>query len=513
MITFEQYLNEFDAIEKMDLEYIDREVDPEREPVFNVFLNTREIVIPDGFKDLAVQWDHNAETVWFALDRYFDGVDLTELSYGVQFTNTIGENGFLPLTLRSTPDLSSFINGELMEGDSETFLVGWKITQDVTRVAGALSFSLRIFNIDRDTNILDYNISTNPVTANIKKGYFITDESNLAEPVADNLSYLVATIQDLYQNNQLKQVDYDLVSNKPKINGVTLQKALYTNKNNATVNNGIYLPISYKDLTDVPEVTVDYNELENKPTLNGVELSGAMTTESLGINIDVDNALLETSTNPVENQVVTAAINGLLARVGDIESEMGNMTFIPVSISSFVNDVNVAEIGDVVNEVKFDWNLTGNPVILTLNDEELDLSSRSLTLTENLAETKTYTLYAEDGKGNSDSAETSVEFTYAVFHGVSTIPAAFDSSFVNTLNKKLQASGADTITVDAGEGQYIYYCLPAVYDTPFFAVNGFTGGFSKVASIEYTNDYGVAIDYDIYQSDYANLGKTNVVIS
>ena len=51
--------------------------------------------------------------------------------------------------------------------------------------------------------------------------------------------------------------------------------------------------------------TNNYNQLSNKPQINGVALEGNKTSTELGINNEVDNALSKTSTNPVQNAVIT----------------------------------------------------------------------------------------------------------------------------------------------------------------------------------------------------------------
>ena len=62
------------------------------------------------------------------------------------------------------------------------------------------------------------------------------------------------------------------------------------------------------------------------------------------------------------------------------------------------------------------------------------------------------------------------------------------------------------------DSQYIYYAIPTKYGDCTFSVNGFVGGFSKVAMITYTNTYNHTENYDIYMSDNPNLGNTTVVI-
>ena len=83
-----------------------------------------------------------------------------------------------------------------------------------------------------------------------------------------------------------------------------------------------------------------------------------------------------------------------------------------------------------------------------------------------------------------------------------------------SLNKKLQPDHHDVFNVDAKEDQYIYYCAPSAYGYPFLSVNGLIGGFEKVnvEPVAFTNSFGYTENYDVYKSDYFNLGETLVKV-
>ena len=53
--------------------------------------------------------------------------------------------------------------------------------------------------------------------------------------------------------------------------------------------------------------TSDYTELSNKPQINGVTLNGNKTLEQLGL--EVDDTLDDTSENPIQNKAVTDELN------------------------------------------------------------------------------------------------------------------------------------------------------------------------------------------------------------
>lgn len=70
--------------------------------------------------------------------------------------------------------------------------------------------------------------------------------------------------------------------------------------------------------TKLTYATTDYNALTNKPTINGVTLEGNQSSDSLGLSITIDSELSETSTNPVQNSTIYAAI-------GDVESILNTL--------------------------------------------------------------------------------------------------------------------------------------------------------------------------------------------
>lgn len=47
-------------------------IDPQNEPHFIIDADTRVITVPSAFTFLALKGDHNAETIYFEIDRYFD---------------------------------------------------------------------------------------------------------------------------------------------------------------------------------------------------------------------------------------------------------------------------------------------------------------------------------------------------------------------------------------------------------------------------------------------------------
>jgi hypothetical protein len=510
MISLEYYVDKIKEISNLALP--DRFIDPENEPVFNVDLNTREISVPSALRQIGVVGDHNAETLWFAFDRYFDGEDLMTKAVGIQFRDALGNVAMRQADYRQDTSDST---------DKKVVLIGWKVPFDVTHTSGQVTLSLRFYTLT-DTDCI-YSLGTENAQVYIGDSLYITDEDENLNPPRDSLSQLVSRIEELYINNTLQTVDYATAANKPQINDVTMVGKLYTNEEKAKKATAL-VDDNYKNHW----IEVSYADLTNPPSINGVPLVGNKTDSDLGIRVEVDPSLSTSSVNPIQNQAVTQAINSittdmapmktnietLLVNVENLWEELDGMTYIPLSINEFYHTFGLAEVGSSVNELTFEWKLSALPLNLSINDIPVDdVSAITTTLTDlNLSDNTVFTLKAVD-KRSTASAETELVFTYNVFKGVAEATDSYTSAFLEQLTGELQTSRETIMNVTAGSNQYIYYAVPKSYGDCIFTSGGFTGGFTKVATISHMNIYGVAADYDIWKSDYAGLGLTSVIVS
>ena len=123
---------------------------PSDEPRFIIDANSRTITIPVEFQFLGVKNDHNAETVYFEIDRYFDDEDLSQHTCVVQFANKNNSNdgGIYPVT---TMDTTS-VDGKI--------IFGWEIKSDATSLVGDIYFSVRFYSINSTDYVFTYNFNT-----------------------------------------------------------------------------------------------------------------------------------------------------------------------------------------------------------------------------------------------------------------------------------------------------------------------------------------------------------------
>lgn len=123
---------------------------PSDEPRFIIDANSRTITIPPEFQFLGVKNDHNAETIYFEIDRYFDDEDLSKHACVVQFSNknNSDDGGIYPVT---TMDTTS-VDGKI--------IFGWEIKSDATSLVGDIYFSVRFYSINSTDYVFTYNFNT-----------------------------------------------------------------------------------------------------------------------------------------------------------------------------------------------------------------------------------------------------------------------------------------------------------------------------------------------------------------
>lgn len=105
--------------------------------------NDRHVIVPEQLKDIAVQFDHNIETVTFDCPRYFDGHDFTTMHVYINYM---------------CPDKSKgqFLceNVTIDETDENIIHFDWTIQRSITQAIGKISFLICIKKIDDKGKLL-----------------------------------------------------------------------------------------------------------------------------------------------------------------------------------------------------------------------------------------------------------------------------------------------------------------------------------------------------------------------
>lgn len=107
--------------------------------------NKRIITVPDKLKRLAVQYDHDIETVTFDCPRYWDGIDMSEMSIYINYLRYDTYAG----SYKAQNVTVDSINSTKMHFD-------WTISRNVTQVIGKLTFLVCIRKTDKSGNEVNH---------------------------------------------------------------------------------------------------------------------------------------------------------------------------------------------------------------------------------------------------------------------------------------------------------------------------------------------------------------------
>lgn len=562
MITSQSYLDRFHEIKHLD--YSSYRSNPDKEKIFYVDLDSRQITIPTQFQDLAVVGDHLAETVWFAVNRYYDGEDLSTKTWGVQVLDAASRSLLLFIEKKRSPITTADLNttNTTLIGGEDMLLLGWPITLDVTNTAGSISFSLCCFDLEDqgETTSIKYRLGTESISCQIKDSIYITDASENLVPNASRIEQLIETANELLGDAGNISITYDQIQKdtRPKIDGVELRENTSSDEFKINYNSLQNKPTYYIDgqmflrsensysFDSANFKNIDFMQILNPPTMNGEVLTGendicyqnladkpVIQTDEEGfiIGIDeyeiskvkVDDALNAESINPVQNQAITNQLSTMNESITKNQSDIvtlteriNEMSVVPISIEEFATNQSLFEIGYTTgeNDLIFSWYLSKDPSTLTINSETMEnIQEGAFAWPAGLDESTAFTLEATS-IGSKAKATLNVDFTHRIYHGAATIPAAFNKDFIDTLTSQLQTSQTGSFNVTALDAQYIYYAVPTEYGDCSFSYGGFTGGFKRVADkIKIINNYGVEIEYDFYQSDNPSLGVATIVVA
>lgn len=162
---------------------------PKDEKIYDIDLNKRTIDTP---KFLSVSKDHEAETIYFKFDRYFDYIDLTTKACVIQYTNANGDSFIYPVPYFDTETFAS----------ESKVIIPWCIQGKATEKAGIIKFAVKWYSIN-EAKKLTYSFNTLVAEGQILQGQN-PDDMNWSNDQIDLSPELAELIQDLeyaYNNN------------------------------------------------------------------------------------------------------------------------------------------------------------------------------------------------------------------------------------------------------------------------------------------------------------------------
>ena len=153
---------------------------PKDEQIYDIDLNTRIVNVP---KFLSVAKDHQAETIYFKLDRYFGLKDLSQTTCIIEYTNALGNTYVYPVPFY---DVKTF-------GYENKMLIPWCIQGHATEAAGTVRFAVIFFNVDA-RHKLSYCLNTL-----VARGEILSGQNNSVDGISESQITLDATLLELLQ--------------------------------------------------------------------------------------------------------------------------------------------------------------------------------------------------------------------------------------------------------------------------------------------------------------------------
>ena len=158
----------------------------------------RTIYVPPELRRIAVQFDHNIETVTLECPRYWDGHDMSTMAIFINYMRQDGYTDSYPATVTSVTE-------------DDKMLFDWTISGNVTDVSGKLSFLVCIEKADVETGELLHHWSSELS----QEMYVSAGMKCKAAPVTRDPDLVVQILQRLSNVEQI-------VNNLPNGGGITV---------------------------------------------------------------------------------------------------------------------------------------------------------------------------------------------------------------------------------------------------------------------------------------------------
>lgn len=222
----------------------------------------RIITVPDQLKRLAVQHDHDIETVTFDCPRYWDGIDMSKMSIYINYLRADSYRASYKATT-VTVDAS----------DDTIMHFDWTISKNVSLITGRLVFLVCIRKTDADGN------EVNHWNSELCKDCYVSEG---LEPNYEELKAAYPDIIEQWHNELLERVDAG------EFNGVTFTPSISDDGVLSWTNDGGKdnpKPLKINSITFTPSVSEDgilsWTNDGNKPNPSPVKVSGVTFTPSI----------------------------------------------------------------------------------------------------------------------------------------------------------------------------------------------------------------------------------------
>lgn len=138
---------------------------------------TRKITVPDELKRIAVQYDHNIETVTFDCIRYWDGHDMSTMHVYINY-------------LLANKALGCYMSEDVTVDPNDENIIHftWTISRHVTQAIGPVTFLVCIKRVDEEGN------EVNHWNSELNKEMFVNQGLECGEPISEDYPDIIEQI-------------------------------------------------------------------------------------------------------------------------------------------------------------------------------------------------------------------------------------------------------------------------------------------------------------------------------
>lgn len=183
---------------------------PQDEPYCTIDLDSRSIFVPEEIK--VVEFDHNSETLYFVVDRFYDNVDLSTVYAVIQYNNADpagpAHSGFIyPVPFFDITTMPR-------QGQDDKMIFQWAIEGPVAAYPGWVNFSIQFYRISENeiedefgnskiVKTYDYILNTLPSKIKIQPGMNVLLSSKNYDFTVEEVKAIYAAIEEIKRQSDL----------------------------------------------------------------------------------------------------------------------------------------------------------------------------------------------------------------------------------------------------------------------------------------------------------------------
>lgn len=274
--------------------------------------NDRQITVPDELKRLAVQYDHNIETVTFDCPRYWDDHDMSKMSIYINYLRVDEETGVFQAE-NVTVDI----------GDSSIMHFDWTISRNATEAAGKLVFLVCVKCADEEGN------EKNHWNSELCKDCYVSEG---LEPDSDSFKELYADVIEQWHQMILTTVK---MRDSGELDGATFTPSVSENGDLSWTNDRNRQNPETVNIRGLPGVspTIQVTDVQGGHKITITDANGSTSFTVLDTVLDKTEAVVKMlndfvyvgGTEPTSTPVLWLDTSGTPPIDTDIETQVQNI--------------------------------------------------------------------------------------------------------------------------------------------------------------------------------------------